>query len=353
MRIAILTDAWLPQTNGVVRTLVATAETARKLGHDVRIVAPGDFRTFACPTYREIRLAWFPSRRLDSLLREFSPEALHIATEGTLGHAGRRWCRANGMPFTSSYQTQFPEYLRARLSLGLEASYAYLRRFHGAAERTLVATPSMRQRLELRGFRNIVPWTRGVDVDLFRPGRKDLWPHPRPISLYFGRLAVEKNVEAFLSLDLPGTQVVIGDGPGRAALQRKYPRAVFTGYKFDQDLARHVAAADVFVFPSRTDTFGLVLLEAMACGVPVAAYPVTGPVDVVLPGVTGALDEDLGAAVRAALRLDPRQCRAWACQHSWEAATQQFLSQLAPAAAVGPAGGPAAAPLLGLRTAPA
>jgi glycosyltransferase involved in cell wall biosynthesis len=332
VRIALVTDAWLPQTNGVVRTLSTTAGMVRQLGHDIRVIAPESFRTFACPTYPEIRLAWRPYRGVDARLREHRPEAVHIATEGPLGQAARRWCRARGMPFTTSYHTQFPEYLRARFPIALRTSYAYLRWFHGAAVRTLVATPSMRDRLLARGFRNIVRWTRGVDLDLFRPGSKEIWPYPRPISLYFGRVAVEKNLDAFLSLELPGTKVVIGDGPARAELTARYPAAVFTGYKHGKDLVEHVAASDVFVFPSRTDTFGLVLLEAMACGVPVAAYPVTGPIDVVNPGVTGVLDEDLGAAVRGALELDPSRCRAWACEHTWEAATRQFLAQLAPVA---------------------
>jgi glycosyltransferase involved in cell wall biosynthesis len=330
LRIALVTDAWLPQTNGVVRTLGATARELERLGERVEIFEPGAFRAFACPTYPEIRLAWRPYRKLAAALEEFAPEAVHIATEGPLGWAARAWCRARGWPFTTSYHTQFPEYVRARSGLSLGASYALLRRFHGAAARTMVAAPSMQRRLAAHGFQNLVRWTRGVDVDLFRPGPKELWKLPRPISLYFGRVAVEKDLPAFLSLSLPGTQVVIGDGPARAELERRFPRAHFTGYKHGEDLVRHVAAADVCVFPSRTDTFGLVLLEAMACGLPVAAYPVTGPIDVVRPGLTGALDEDLRVAVLRALQLDPAACRAWALQHSWAAATRQFRAQLAP-----------------------
>jgi glycosyltransferase involved in cell wall biosynthesis len=336
VRIAIVSDAWLPQTNGVVRTLRTTAETLRAQGHAVRIVEPGEFDTFPCPTYPEIRLAWRPRGALDRALRDFGPDAIHVATEGPLGHAARSWCIASDMPFTTSYHTQFPEYLHARLGVGTRLAYAYLRRFHSAAKRTLVAAPSMHALLERRGFRNLGRWGRGVDVALFRPREKDGWPYPRPISLYFGRVAVEKNVEAFLSLDLPGTRVVIGDGPARATLEQRYPEVVFTGYKHGEDLARRVAAADVCVFPSRTDTFGLVLLEAMACGLPVAAYPVTGPLDVIRSGVTGVLSEDLRAATLAALELDPAACRAQALEHTWDAATRQFLAQLAPKRRIAP-----------------
>jgi glycosyltransferase involved in cell wall biosynthesis len=264
------------------------------------------------------------SRRLDA----FAPDAVHIATEGPLGSAARRWCKRRGMGFTTSYHTRFPEYLRARMPIPVSLSYAYLRRFHSCATRTMVATQAMQVQLENRGFRNIVRWTRGVDVELFQPRPQRLLHLPQPICMYVGRVAVEKNVEAFLALDLPGTKVVVGDGPARAELQRKYPATVFAGFQRDETLARHVASADVFVFPSRTDTFGLVLLEAMASGVPVAAYPVTGPIDVVRQGVTGMLDEDLAAAARAALLLDRGDCRNYALQHTWQAATQQFLANL-------------------------
>jgi glycosyltransferase involved in cell wall biosynthesis len=334
VKIAIVTDAWRPQTNGVVKTLSTTADGLRTLGHDVRVIGPEQFRTFPCPTYPEIRMAWLPYRRLSGLLEDFAPDAIHIATEGTLGAAARRWCLRNRLPFTTSYHTQFPEYVRARVPIPLFVSYAHLRRFHSAAVRTMVATPAMQRLLESRGFRNIVRWTRGVDVSLFKPRDKSYLDLARPIAMYVGRVAVEKNIEAFLELDLPGVKVVVGDGPARAELEAKYPEAKFVGYKFGEELASHVAAADVFVFPSRTDTFGLVLLEAMACGVPIAAYPVTGPVDVVTKGVTGELDEDLRAATLAALKLDPRQCRAYALANTWETATRQFLAHLAPRSAV-------------------
>jgi glycosyltransferase involved in cell wall biosynthesis len=330
VRIAIVTDAWRPQTNGVVQTLSTTEQTLRAGGHEVSVVEPNQFRTFPCPTYPEIRLAWLPYRRLSQLLREFAPDCIHVATEGTLGMAARSWCLRHRFPFTTSYHTQFPEYVRARAPIPLALSYAHLRRFHAAAARTMVATPTLQKQLEARGFRHIVRWTRGVDVELFKPGPKEFLKLPRPIFVYMGRVAVEKNIEAFLALDLPGTKLVIGDGPARPSLQAKFPVAHFVGYKFGAELAAHLAATDVFVFPSRTDTFGLVLLEALACGVPVAAYPVTGPIDVIENGATGVLDEDLRAAALAALQLDSAHCRAFALAHTWEAATKQFVGNLAP-----------------------
>ena len=333
MRIALVTDAWFPQVNGVVRSLSTTVERLAATGHAVDVVSPDGLRTLPCPTYPEIRLALGARRHVRERLADADPDAIHVSTEGPLGLSARAWCRRNGRSFTTAYHTQFPEYLKARLPLPLSAGYAMVRWFHGAAARTLVATPSMRRRLEERGFRNIVTWSRGVDSDLFRPAPKDLLDLPRPVWLYLGRVAVEKGIGDFLGLDLPGTKVIIGDGPARPELQRHHPDAVFLGYKHGEDLARHVAACDVFVFPSRTDTFGLVLLEAMACGLPVAAYPVTGPLDVVVDGVTGVLREDLREAALAALQLDPAACRTHALKYSWEACTRQFLDALVPARA--------------------
>jgi len=335
MRIALVTDAWLPQTNGVVHTLGRTVEELVAAGHDVALVTPGDGRSVPCPTYPEIRLALFPSRRVERQLDEFAPDAIHIATEGPLGLAARAWCLRRDRPFTTSYHTRFPEYVRARAPVPLSLSYALVRRFHAPATHTLVATPSMRTQLESRGFRNLALWSRGVDTTLFRPRDKAFFDLPRPVWLYFGRVAVEKGIDDFLGLDLPGTKLVVGDGPATTRLRHQYADVVFTGFRYGEELASHVAAADVFVFPSRTDTFGLVLIEAMACGVPVAAYPVTGPIDVVVDGVTGVLHHDLRAASLAALDLDPAACRRHALNYTWQAATQQFLNALSRSAEPG------------------
>jgi glycosyltransferase involved in cell wall biosynthesis len=330
MRIALATDAWRPQTNGVVTTLARTLEGLERQGHVTLAVQPTGFRTVPCPTYPEIRLALFPGSRLYRMLHEFAPDAVHIATEGPLGQAARLWCLREGMPFTTSYHTQFPQYIRARFPIPERWSYAFLRRFHGAARRVMVATEHIRRELERNGFHNLAMWTRGVDLELFRPGDRGFLPGARPILLYAGRVAVEKNLEAFLGLDFPGTKYVIGGGPALEELRARFPATVFTGYKYGEELARHVASADVFVFPSRTDTFGLVLLEAMACGVPVAAYPVVGPIDVVRNGVSGCLQDDLASAVTGALELDRDLCRQHARQFTWERATRQFLDNLAP-----------------------
>lgn len=335
MRIAIVSDAWHPQINGVVTTLEHVAGELRALGHEVLVVNPENFFTLPCPSYPEIRLAPLPWPGVRRILDRFAPEAVHIATEGPLGHAARGWCLRRRMPFTTSFHTQFPEYLRLRAPVPLDWSYAYLRRFHGAARRTLVPTASQRDRLLARGFGNLVVWCRGVDTELFVPGGRGLLHLPRPIALYVGRVAVEKNIEAFLSLALEGSKVVVGDGPDLPALRARHPEVHFLGFKRGRDLARHMAAADVFVFPSRTDTYGLVMLEAMACGLPVAAYPVTGPVDVVQPGRTGVLDEDLGAAVRGALQLRSEDCVAFARANSWRCCAERFFDNLAPPAEPG------------------
>jgi glycosyltransferase involved in cell wall biosynthesis len=330
MRIMIVTDAWFPQTNGVVRTLAQTAAWLGRFGHEVRMLTPRDFASIPCPTYPEIRLSLFPSRGAAQAIRSFAPNALHIATEGPLGLAVRRYALRRGLRFTTSYHTQFPQYLRARFPIPLALSYRLLRWFHRGAVRCMVSTDSLRKELAARGFGNLAAWRRGVDTEIFKPRAKDFLSLPRPIAAYVGRVAVEKNIEAFLEMPWRGSKIVIGDGPERARLEHQYREAVFVGYRYDEDLAAHVAAADVMVFPSRTDTFGLVNLEAMACGVPVAAYPVTGPIDVIQDGVTGALDEDLGRAAERALALDPRLCRAHALEAGWDVSTRQFESNLAP-----------------------
>lgn len=328
MKILIATDAWLPQTNGVVNTLRNTVATLEADGHTVCLLTPERFRTLACPSYPEIRLSLFPGREVSQELERFSPDAVHIATEGPIGLATRRHCIAHAMAFTTSYHTQFPEYVRSRVPVPLSFSYAAMRRFHRAARRCMVSTPTMQQRLEARGFANIVRWQRGVDTALFRPREKDFLDLPRPIAAYVGRLAVEKNLAAFLDMAWQGSKLVIGDGPQSAELKEKYPGVVFAGYRFGDDLARHLAAADVMVFPSLTDTFGLVNLESMACGVPVAAFPVAGPIDVIEDGVTGALDWDLSSAAKRALTIAPSACRERALHSSWRASTQQFISNL-------------------------
>ncbi len=305
------------------------------------MVTPDRFRTIPCPTYPEIRLAVLPGRKVARMIEDFEPDAIHIATEGPLGIAARGHCLRKGYPFTTAYHTRFPEYVHARCRMPVSWMYAFLRRFHGAGARVMVATPSIEAELRARGFENICRWSRGVDTDLFKPRDKSFLDFPRPISVFVGRIAIEKNIEAFLALDLPGTKMVVGDGPARSKLERRHPDARFVGARKGEDLARHFAAADVFVFPSRTDTFGLVLLEALASGLPVAAYPVPGPLDVIGDEPVGALDEDLGAAVRKALTLEPQRCRVHAEEYSWSRSCDQFLANLEPfgrvAAALDPA----------------
>jgi glycosyltransferase involved in cell wall biosynthesis len=332
-KLLVLTDAWAPQVNGVVRTLETLGRDLAAMGHEVRYGTPEGRFTLPLPTYREIRLAIFPRRSLERMIDSFEPDAIHIATEGTIGLSARAICLRRGIPFTTSFHTRFPEYVSARFPLiSKSVVYRFLRWFHGPATAVMVATPSLKQELEFQGFRNVRIWSRGVDVSLFRPIAGARLPFEGPIWLYVGRVAVEKNIEAFLALDLPGTKVVIGEGPARARLERAYPEARFLGHKSGEELVHHYSASDVFVFPSRTDTFGLVILEALACGVPVAAYPVQGPLDVVGNAPVAALDTDLGAACRKALQVPRLSCRAYALTRSWRACTDQFLSNLPPVA---------------------
>ncbi len=330
MRIAIATDAWSPQVNGVVTTLQQTRDHLINAGHEVLLLTPEGRRTFPCPTYPEIRLTLFQGRAIARELDEFQPDCVHIATEGTIGLSVRRCCIKRGIPFTTAYHTQFPEYVRARFPIPVRWTIALLRWFHKPAVRTMVPTASMRRTLLERGFEDVVIWSRGVLTDVFTPDEAFEYDTKGPVWVYVGRVAVEKNIEEFLRLSVPGVKVVIGDGPARERLSGAYPDARFLGYKFGRDLARHIAGADVFVFPSKTDTFGIVMLEAMACGVPVAAFPVTGPIDVVRPGITGCLDEDLTTACAQALELNRRDCRQYAESRSWDRSTQQFVDNLAP-----------------------
>lgn len=298
------------------------------MGHGVSMLTPECFATVGCPSYDEIRLALPRPRRFGRLVDGAMPQAIHIATEGPLGLMMRRLCRQRRYPFTTSFHTRFPEYVHARWSVPLRWSYRFLRWFHSAASRTMVSTPSVESSLQSWGFTRLSRWSRGVDTQLFRPRDKDFFPYPRPISLYVGRVAVEKSVEDFLRLELPGTKVVVGDGPQLPELKARYPSTVFTGAKRGEELARHFAAADVFVFPSRTDTFGLVLLEALASGVPVAAYPVSGPQDVVGDAPVGCLHEDLHTAIARALAIPPERCEAFAQGYSWDSSARQFLGNL-------------------------
>ena len=339
MRLALITDAWSPQINGVVTTLTTTTAELRRLGHEVLVLHPGLFRHMPMPGYREIPLAILPGRALTRQLEAFRPEAIHIATEGPVGLAGRRYCRRRQLPFTTAYHTNFPEYINLRTHLPVGPLYRLMRWFHGPAVRTMVSTPTVKARLESMGFSKLVFWTRGVDLEQFQPANpRGYYELPRPIAIFVGRVAVEKNLEAFLKLDLPGSKVIVGRGPDLESLRQKYPQAHFAGFQTADSLARHLAHADVFVFPSLTDTFGIVMLEAMACGLPVAAFPVQGPIDVVTQGVTGVLHEDLGIAVREALLLDPARCREHALSCTWERCTQQFLGNLAPFAGAGSGG---------------
>lgn len=331
LRILIVSDAWFPQVNGVVRTLSMVVEHLRAGGDTVEVIGPDRFVNLPMPGYAEIRLALAPRRRLARLVEGFAPEVVHIATEGPLGWAMRAICLKRGWPFTTAFHTRFPEYLHARTRIPVAWSWAVMRRFHEAGAGTFAATRTLREDLVARGFTKVRAWTRGVDLARFRPELREAWDGlPRPIFLYAGRVAVEKNIAAFLALDLPGTKVVVGDGPARAGLQARFPGVHFTGYRDNGLLARSYAGADVFVFPSRTDTFGLVLLEALASGTPVAAFPVTGPLDVITDPRIGALDEDLRAACLTALDCDRAACRVHAEGWSWEACAAQFRATLVP-----------------------
>jgi glycosyltransferase involved in cell wall biosynthesis len=332
MRILIVSDAWSPQVNGVVRTLQTTIEHLRATGEEVEVIEPTQFRTVPCPTYPEIRLSWFPRQRVMQTITRFSPDVVHIATEGPLGLAARRAALRLGIPLTTAYHTRFPEYVQARFRIPLALTYAYLRWFHNAARITLVPTQIVRSDLTARGLTRLALWSRGVDNAIFYPRPEQRLAGDPPIFLYVGRVAVEKNIDAFLALDLPGTKWVVGEGPELERIRRQYPGVRFLGVLTQDRLAEVYSGADVFVFPSRTDTFGLVLIEALACGCPVAAYPVTGPMDVIGDAPAGALHEDLRSACLAALRVPRQNALAHARQFTWGRATAQFLQHLRQAA---------------------
>lgn len=328
MRILVATDAWHPQVNGVVRTLTMMAEASRALGVDVDFLTPEAFRTFGLPSYRDLRVALPRPAKIASLVAGGQPDSIHIATEGPIGVFVRRYCRKHRLPFTTSFHTRFPEYVSARAPVPESWVWASLRWFHGPSRAVMAATPALAGELRERGFRKVVLWPRGVDTKLFHRRDVDLC-QLRPVFLCVGRVAVEKNLEAFLELDLPGTKVIVGDGPARLALQQKYPQAVFLGALQGERLAEVYAAADVFVFPSRTDTFGLVLLEALASGLPIAAFPVKGPADVIGEAPVGVLSEDLRAACLQALKISRASCVEFASKHTWEASARAFIDHMA------------------------
>ena len=333
LRIVVVTDAWFPQVNGVVRTLRTVGNQVERMGHSIKFITPDMFRTIPCPTYPEIRLCINAGRRLNRMLEAEAPDAVHIATEGPLGIAARRWCLRHDFPFTTAFHTRFPDYVHARLRIPVSWSWAVLKWFHRPSKGVMVATRTLESELNERGLANTKMWTRGVDLELFRPVESNLFANmAQPVFLFVGRVAIEKNIEAFLKLDLPGTKVVVGDGPQRRQLQAAFPETVFAGEQHGEALAAHFSAADVFVFPSLTDTFGLVMLEAMACGLPVAAFPVAGPVDVVTDHRAGVLDADLEKAARDALMLSGDDARRHAVGYSWENCANLFVTNLHPVA---------------------
>ena len=328
MRIVIVSDAWYPQINGVVRALDRTRALLVERGHEVEVIGPDRFRTVPMPTYNEIRLALTRPSSVGELIGAIGPDAVHVATEGPLGWCARSWLKRQALPFTTSFHTMFPSYVKVRSGIPERWSWAVIRRFHAAARATMVSTPTLQDILEGHGFEHVVRWVRGVDTELFRPLPGLALAGPRPHLMYVGRVAPEKNIEDFLALDVPGTKFVVGDGPERTKLEARYPDVRFLGVHHGDDLVRHYTAADAFVFPSRTDTLGLVMLEALACGVPVAALPVQGPLDVIADSGAGVLHEELAEAVRGALEVDRGRCRPRALEFSWERSVTQFEANL-------------------------
>jgi glycosyltransferase involved in cell wall biosynthesis len=330
VRIALISDAWHPQINGVVTTLTNTVAALLKLGHKVELITPDRFKTYPWPGYPDVGMAFLCGPHLRPILKNFKPDAIHLVTEGSIGFAARRYCREFGYRYTSSYLSQFPEYFKLRTGFPMWISETYLRWFHSESAHVMVATAALEQEMQQKGYQRLARWSRGVDTELFKPRDTDFIQDPRPIALFTGRVAIEKNIEAFLQLDLPGTKYVVGDGPHKDVLAKKYPKARFTGYQHSENLARFMAAADVFVFPSLTDTFGVVLLEALASGVPVAAYPVQAPKGVITDAKVGVLSDNLQQAAMTALSLNPQDCRRYALEYTWEKCTQQFVDNLVP-----------------------
>ncbi|MSS76807.1 MAG: glycosyltransferase family 1 protein [Methyloglobulus sp.] len=330
MRIALISDAWHPQINGVVTTLTNTVAALLKLGHEVELITPDRFKTYPWPGYPDVGMAFLCGPHLRPILKNFKPDAIHLVTEGSIGFAARRYCRKFGYRYTSSYLSQFPEYFKLRTGFPMMISETYLRWFHSESAHVMVATASLEQEMQQKGYQRLARWSRGVDTELFKPRDKDFIQDSRPIALFTGRAAIEKNIEAFLQLDLPGTKYVVGDGPHKDVLAKKYPKVRFTGYQHSENLARFMAAADVFVFPSLTDTFGVVLLEALSSGVPVAAYPVQAPKGVITDDKVGVLSDNLQQAAMTALSLNPQDCRRYALEYTWEKCTQQFVDNLVP-----------------------
>lgn len=327
--ILIVTDAWHPQVNGVVRTLDTVRRELFRLGHEVTMITPDQFVSVPCPTYPDIRLGLNIWPRLGRMIDRLRPDFIFLPTEGPLGTAARLHCKARKLHFTTSYNTKFPEYIKLRFGIPEKWTYRWLRWFHSPAESVLVTTPTMRRELEERGFENIRSWSRGVDSDLFRPREGHLFNGmKRPVWLYVGRIAIEKNLDAFLSMEIDGTKVLVGNGPALNDLRQAYPEAVFAGEKHGEELARCYADGDVFVFPSKTDTFGMVMIEALASGTPVAAYPVTGPLDVIASDKVGVLHDDLKQAAMGALTLSREECREYALQYTWENCARTLESHL-------------------------
>jgi glycosyltransferase involved in cell wall biosynthesis len=330
MKIMIVTDAWEPQVNGVVRTLKQTCHELRLMGHEIEMITPLQFKTIPCPTYPDISLSLFPGKGVARKIKDFEPDAIHIATEGPLGLSARAYAVRNRLPFSTAYHTRFPEYVHARTGIPISWTYAFLRWFHGPSMAVMAPTIVVKNDLEKFGFTNVVLWSRGVDTEVFNMQESKVLNSAHPIFLYVGRVAVEKNINAFLEIDLPGSKWVVGDGPAMAKIKQQYPNVNYLGVLQQPELAKVYAAADVFVFPSKTDTFGLVLLEAMACGTPVAAYPVTGPIDVLGDSPAGAMNDDLRTACLEALKIPREVARAHAERFSWRASTEQFARHLKP-----------------------